>query len=207
MSTTLHYFGGYGRAEATRMILHSQGVAFTDANFDGEGFQAFLQTGKSEFGQVPCLEIDGKSLVESRAIERYLLAKAGVHTATPYEGYLNDSTLSFLDDVRGIIAKFVYVDQDMEGLMKWFASDLPYYLRLLNARVNEHHLFTGSSAQHADWAVFEFVWDGFLRAGKVAMGRPALEAHAPKLIAFAENFKNSNQNLSNYLNARPEKDM
>lgn len=206
MSITLHYFAGYGRAEVIRMLLHSQGLAFNDTLFEDAGFEAFSQTGKAEFGQVPCLEIDEKSLAESRAIERYLLAKAGVQTATPYEGYLNDSTITFLGDIITILYKFLFYEVNPEGFKTWLASELPWYLKKLNDRVNEHGFFVGNSPQHADWAVFEFIWDGFLRPGKAAEGRPLLEAHAPKLIAFAENFKNSNQRLSDYLSSRPERE-
>ena len=205
MSITLHYFPSYGRAEVTRMLLHSQGQAFTNNHIDGASLEEFFGTGKAEFGQIPCLEIDGKVLVESRAIERYLLTKAGVQTNTPYEGYLNDSTISLLEDMMSKIFTFIFVDDDLEGLKTWFDTDLPFYLRILNARVNEHGLFVGSSVQHADWAVFQFVWDGFLRPAKLETGRLILEAHAPKLVTFSENFKSSNQNLSNYLDSRPER--
>jgi glutathione S-transferase len=204
MSVTLHYFDGYGKGEVVRMLLHAQGIAFTDNRFDGAGFEEFSKTGKAEFGQVPCLEIDGKTLVESRAIERYLLAKAGVQTTTPFEGYLNDSVISFLEDIRNIIAKFVWVDEDLEAFAKWVETDFYWYLRHLNGRVNEHNFFVGSTPQHADWAIFEFLWDGFLRPEKIEKVRALFEAHAPKLLRFTEHFRNHNQNLANYLSTRPD---
>lgn len=206
MSITLHYFPNPGRGEVIRMILHSQGQQFTNDTLDSPGYESFIKSGKSEFDQVPCLEIDGKSLVESRAIERYLLCKAGIQTSTPYEGYLNDSTISFIDDIRNIIVRFMFIENNSEGLANWSINDLPFYLKCLNNRVNEHNLFVGNSPQHADWAVFQFIWDGFLRSGKAATRKPILELHAPKLISFAENFKNSDQNLSHYLSTRPDRD-
>ena len=204
MSVTFHYFDGYGRGETIRMILQGSGVEFTDDRLTYETFGAFAATGVAEFGNVPCLEIDGKVLVESRAIERYLLARAGTTTATPHEGYLNDSIISFLDDTKQIMAKFIYVDKDLPGLMEWMKTDLPWYLTRLNARVNEHNYFVGDRPQHADWAIFEFIYDVFLRAKYVDQNKPLLEAHAPKLLTFAENFKNSNERLNAYLATRPE---
>lgn len=206
MSITLHYFPNPGRGEVIRMILHSQGQDFINDTFDSLGFESFIKSGKSEFDQVPCLEIDDHSLVESRAIERYLLSRAGTQTSTPYEGYLNDSTISLIDDIRNTIVRFMFIDNNPEGLAKWSASDLPFYLKCLNNRVNDHNLFVGNSPQHADWAVFQFIWDGFLRSGKAATRKPILEAHGPKLIQFAESFKNSDENLNNYLRTRPERD-
>ena len=99
MSTTFHYFDCYGRGETIRMILNGLGVEFTDDRLTEESFEVFSATGLAEFGNVPCLEIDGKSLVESRAIERYLLVRAGISFSTPYEGYLNDSIIGFLEDL------------------------------------------------------------------------------------------------------------
>lgn len=204
MSVTLHYFDGYGRAEGIRMILHGFGIEFTDNRYNQETFAAFAATGVSETSQVPCLEIDGKSLVESRSIERYLLVRGGVTTSGHYEGYVNDSTISFLDDVRLTMAKFIYVDNNLPGLIEWMKNDLPWYLTKLSARLNEHNLFVNDRPQHADWAMFEFIYDVFLREKVAEKSKPLLEAHAPKLITFAENFKNSNAGLASYLATRPE---
>jgi glutathione S-transferase len=203
MSFTLHYFDSYGRAEASRMILHSQGIDFNDNRLDDAGFEEFSKT-RAEFGQVPCLEIDGKILVESRAIERYLLVRAGVKTSTIVEGYLDDSTISFLEDIRNIMSRFVWVEHNMEALFKWIETDLPWYLKHLNCRVNEHNLFVSCTPQHADWAVFEFIWDEFLRPERIEKSRAMFEAVAPKLIQFAESFRCHNQNLINYLATRPD---
>ena len=204
MSVTLHYFEGYGRGEVIRMILHNFGIEFTDNRYTGETFGAFAATGTAEFANVPCLEIDGKALVESRAIERYLLVKNGVNTTTAIDGYTNDSTISFLDDIRNIIAKFIYVDKNIEGLVEWIKDEFPWYLRLLNARVNEHHHFVGDAPQHADWAVFEFLEDGFLREKHAEKRRPLIEAHAPKLVEFVEHFKETYPRVVEYLATRPD---
>ena len=205
MSVTLHYFDGYGKGEVVRMLLHAQGVAFNDDRFEDEGFNEFAKTGVAEFGQVPCLEIDGKSLVESRAIERYLLVRAGVHTATAHEGYLNDSLISLLDDVRNILARFIWVEENLEAMFKWIETDFPWYLNHFNKRVNEHNFLVGSTPQHADWALFEFLWDAFLRPEKIEKSRALFEAAAPKLLQFTEHFRTHNENLANYLATRPDK--
>lgn len=206
MSITLHYFDAYGRGETIRLILNGHGIEFTDDRLSGAAAGAFLTSGVSETAKVPALEIDGKVLVESRAIERYLLARAGIAPATPFEGYLNDSTIGILDDIRQVIAKFIYIDKDPAGLQEWLKTKFAGVIAVLNNRVNEHHLFVSNIPQHADWAVFEFLWDGFFRAGRAAEGRPLIEATAPKLVAFVENFKSTNQKLSDYLDARPELD-
>ena len=181
-------------------------MEFTDNRYTPEEVQAFLDRKIADFGQVPCLEIDGHSLVEARAIERYLLTRNGTTTTTALDGYTNDSLISFLDDIRNIFAKFIYVEQNLEALGKWMQEDLPYYLAILNQKVKENNLFVNDQPQHADWAIFEFVYDIFLRGKNVEKTRPLVDAHAPKLVAFAEHFKSSNAALATYLASRPECD-
>ena len=204
MSITLHYFDMYGRAEVIRMILHTQGLEFTDHRFAHDQFESFSALNIAEFGSVPCLEIDGKALVESRAIERYILERSGTTTATPLEGYSNDSTISFLDDLRNIFGKLLIVDKNPEATAEWMTNELPSYLRLLDARVNDHYLFVNDKPQHADWAVFEFLEDAFLRERYAATQKPLLYASAPKLATFAEKFKENHPRLVEYLAGRPD---
>ena len=204
MSVTLHYFDNYGPGELTRMILHSQGIEFTDDRLTEETFQTFKATGLAEFGEVPCLEIDGKALVQSRAIERYLFLRSGINPSTPYEVYLNDSTINFIDDVRTLMIKALYSEKGMEGMTEFIQNEFPVYLRMLNKRVNEHHFFVNDRAQHADWVVFDTIWSCFLMPGYGEKNRALLESNAPKVLVFAENFKSRDERLSAYMAARPD---
>lgn len=114
----LHYFDGFGRAECTRIILRFTGTEFEDNRHTDDTFAEFKAQGISEFGQVPMLQIDGHNLVQSRAIEKYLLRKAGVVTNDPVTEYKSESLIGFLEDVIMAISKFVWVDKDFEGLNK-----------------------------------------------------------------------------------------
>ena len=53
----LHYFDGYGAAEAIRMMLHHAHVQFEDIRYTGEEFLIVQKTGAFEFAELPALEI------------------------------------------------------------------------------------------------------------------------------------------------------
>jgi len=88
MATTyrLHYFGGRGRAEVSRLLFAAGHVQFEDVRYanaqlklEGLDFATLKESGVLPFGQVPLLEIqhDGKTkyLAQSGAIVRYLACK------------------------------------------------------------------------------------------------------------------------------------
>ena len=81
------------------MILHSLDIEFTDNRLSLENFLRFIATGIAEFGETPFLVIYRKVFVKSRGIERYPLVRVGINPTNHYEVYLNDSTVSFIDDV------------------------------------------------------------------------------------------------------------
>nr|BAD02978.1 glutathione S-transferase [Blepharisma japonicum]BAD98163.1 glutathione S-transferase [Blepharisma japonicum] len=205
MAIRFHYFDAYGRGEVTRLILKHLGLEFEDVRHSYETWGKEKATGIAEFGQVPLLQIDGHNLVQSRAIEKYLLRRAGLLSQDVYQNYLSESLVGYLDDIGQIIAKFVYVDKDLEGLAKFNQEQLPEKLRIIERRLNESNTHAaGNSISHADFVLFQFIHDYFLRPLKAEQLRPILEASAPRLIQFADNFKNASHNISAYLATRAE---
>ena len=109
------YFDIHGRGEAIRMAFHDQGVAFEDKSFTGDewgktsptGLKAqWTKAGKLLFGQVPMLEVDGTSLVQTQSIMRFAARKYGW-----YDSY-DSKTLTLIEmaadgveDVRKQVCK------------------------------------------------------------------------------------------------------
>ena len=52
----------YGRAEPSRMLLHHAKADWENVACSPEDFAKLKEEGKSEFGQLPVLEIEGKYL-------------------------------------------------------------------------------------------------------------------------------------------------
>lgn len=84
MSYTVHYFGGYGRGEALRMILAHAGIAYEDKNYTFADMPELKTSGKLEFGQLPVLERDGKFYAQSGATTRALGIHLGYYPADAY---------------------------------------------------------------------------------------------------------------------------
>ncbi|CAG9323559.1 unnamed protein product [Blepharisma stoltei] len=201
-----HYLDLFGRGEVTRIILKYLGLEFEDIRYTREAWNETKTSGIAEFYQVPLLQIDGHNLVQSRAIEKYLLRRAGLISSDPFANYQSESLVGYIDDTIQIVVKFMWIDKDLEGLGKWIQEQLPERLKIIEKRLNESNThLAGDSISHADFVVFEFLYDGFLRPQKAATARSILEANAPRLLQFAETFK-SHPHLAAYLATREERE-
>jgi glutathione S-transferase len=195
----LHYFEEYGRAEPIRLILKQAGVEFIDHMMTQEQWVAFKQSGAAEFGHVPSLEIDGHHLVESFSIMRYLCKKYNFVGGSAHEDYLADSTCELIRD----IFQELFTTKSLEAFK---ISYLPVKLQLLQKRYNDHggQYFVGNQITMADFCVFEFVYDYFMRASKREAELPGLTAVAPRLVEYVDSFLKQSANLQAYLQSRPE---
>ena len=60
MSIKVHYFPGYGRAEAWRLLLSHAKLPYENVLYAFEVMSEAKASGNLEFGQLPVLEMDGK---------------------------------------------------------------------------------------------------------------------------------------------------
>ncbi|XP_041354738.1 glutathione S-transferase A4-like [Gigantopelta aegis] len=78
-SAKLIYFNGRGRGEIVRLTLAATGIQFTEEFLtEPEQFNKLKSDGRLLFGQVPLLEIDGRDIVQTNAIVRYLATKGNI---------------------------------------------------------------------------------------------------------------------------------
>ena len=80
----LFYFGIPGRAEGTKMLFKEAKV---DYEFVDVGPKWGDMKKEFEFGQVPAVKIDGKTLVQTKAIMTYLGVKYGFYPADAQGAY------------------------------------------------------------------------------------------------------------------------
>ncbi|KAI6222695.1 hypothetical protein M3Y95_00920900 [Aphelenchoides besseyi] len=93
----LHYFAMRFRAEPIRLAFHYKRVPFEDFRIESKDWPTLKkskQLDKNYYpnGQVPALEIDGKMLMESHSIYRYVGTKFGLFGQSESERASLDST-------------------------------------------------------------------------------------------------------------------
>merc|ERR1711860_489690 len=97
----LTYFDGKGRGEVARLLFAAGGAKFEDKRIKFEDWPALKP--KTPLGTLPILEVDGKSLSQSYAINRFLARKFGLSGKNDWdEGRVNeicDTSVDFFGEL------------------------------------------------------------------------------------------------------------
>lgn len=157
---TLTYFGLPGRAEVARLLFTIGKVEFVDnrvtfEEWRGEG----SPKPKAPFGQVPMLEVDGKALAQSPAIDRYIAHLAGLLPSDPWKVALADQAYAFMEDVMQTIYptfKIQDADEKIKARQEIVKGALADKLTLLSKHIEGRpgKYLTGDTISHGDLAVF-----------------------------------------------------
>ncbi|KIY99082.1 prostaglandin-H2 D-isomerase [Monoraphidium neglectum] len=93
----LYYFPLPGRAEVARLCGALGGLDLEDVRFKGEEWPKLKAI--APFGQAPFLEVDGKFVAQSAAIDRYLAAEAGLVPKDAFQAALADQAYALCHDI------------------------------------------------------------------------------------------------------------
>ena len=203
MSIILHYFDIYARGEVIRALLHCGELPFEDRRYIFTEWPSHQSN--FEFGELPCLEIDGLRLVQSRSIARYLCQKLGYYNSDPYLNYLSSSLVDAKEDFVQKKIQMVWFEKNHEGWLNWLRTDFSYVLKAFEKRYVENGetgYFVRDSATIGDFEIFFMLHDQFIRESVKEVMLPILTSAAPKLIDFVERFKTLNPHLVTYLEKR-----
>lgn len=116
------YFNAKALGESIRMLFHYGGVDFVDDRVEFPDWPKLkpcmysdmilaniiwridlmfdFHDSATPFGQLPVLEVDGKKVVQSSAIARYLAKKFGVAGKDDWEAMQIDATVDTIHDIR-----------------------------------------------------------------------------------------------------------
>jgi glutathione S-transferase len=208
MSIKVHYFAGYGRGEAIRMLLAFAKVDFEDVTYTFQSLPELKASGKLEFGQLPALEIDGKFYAQSIAILRYLGKKYGYYPADAYESWKVDSTIDTLGDLLNAFyrAAFAPNEETKKALFQTFyETTFPKFLDAIQKRVegntSKDHI-VGDSITIADFALASLAYSTFLNNSNPQKDQQlAIVEKYPTLLAY---FKSLGEQNKEYLEKRPQ---
>ncbi|XP_070548581.1 S-crystallin 4-like [Ptychodera flava] len=199
----LVYFNIRARAETSRMIFADAGVEYEDVRVATEQWPAEKASGKYPFGQMPCLEIDGKfTLAQSRAIGRYLANEYGFAGKDNLEKAKVDMVIDVFEDIYVGVKNIIFekdetkkVQIKAEFVVK-ADSILTALEKLLIANNGGNGFLVGDSVT---WADFEL----FVRMEYAPLYDAAILDRYPKLKALVKRVS-SIPEIAAWLTKRPK---
>lgn len=161
----LNYFNGRGMAETSRLILAAAGAEYEDFrypleiidwstyNFVRKEFDEDKASGKlwRSMGKVPFLEVDGKVISQSKAIERYLAGRFGLMGANGDQAGLVDSYCEYIRDFKTAYQRSKKSENKEEALEKWFGETLPEKLKMFNDLILKNNDFQNMMDENPDF--------------------------------------------------------
>ena len=217
----LKYFDIRGAAETCRVIFALGEESFTDvrykidpATFQSSEFNEAKENGdlKLNLNRAPVLVTpEGKTIGQSKAIERYLARRFGLMGKTPEEEGMIDCIAEHCRDVKDAarqkgFSKFTRNKSDeekAEARKEWFDNDMPAMLMKIEEAVKETSeadgYSFGASTTYGDVAIWALLRDCF--PADLEDTTKAAEK-CVMLNAIADQIQ-SNAGVSKYLAERP----
>ncbi|ESO99821.1 hypothetical protein LOTGIDRAFT_173480 [Lottia gigantea] len=182
----LHYFDTRARAEVARILFAAAGQPFEDVRYTPEQWVVFKP--KTPFGQLPCLEVDGKLYGQSNAINSYLARKFGFHGKTNIEALQIDVVIGVQNDLTSVMIKyFTETDEQKRKELKekLLKEDAPKFLGNFEKLLQDNGYYVGNSVTVAEIAVNDLIDylllenpDVLKSYTKLTQMRKNLEAHS-----------------------------
>ncbi|MEE8514252.1 MAG: glutathione S-transferase [Gammaproteobacteria bacterium] len=163
----LTYFDFHGgRGEPARLAMFMGGIEFEDRRVPLAEWPAVKA--EMPFHAVPVLEVDGKTLTQSNAINRYVGKLAGLYPSDPWQAALCDEVMDTVEDiVNEVVATFTIENEEEKRAARQALADGPlrFYLERLQTRLEQTggEYFADNRLTVADLKVF--VWIQNLRSG------------------------------------------
>jgi len=153
----LTYFDFHGgRGEPARLALAMGGIPFEDDRVTFADWPR--RKPETPFGALPLLEVDGKILAQSNAINRYVGKLANLYPTDPWQAALCDETMEAVEDIINKIAATMFLPDEQKKSERKVLADgpIPFYLTALERRLEQHggRYFAGDRLSVADLKVF-----------------------------------------------------
>tara|TARA_B110000967_G_C18843993_1_gene540933 strand:- start:267 stop:899 length:633 start_codon:yes stop_codon:yes gene_type:complete len=167
----LVYFNGRGMAETSRLILAASGSEYEDYRypleiidmktykFNRDEFDNDKKNGllNKSMGKVPFLIINGKTISQSKSIERYLANKFSMMGDNDEEKALIDSYCEYIRDFKTAYQK----SKKNNEVEKWFSETLPDKLMEFETLLNENEYNVNCNLNLAEISMYSFLVEYF----------------------------------------------
>ena len=175
----LVYFNGRGLAETSRILLNINSVKYEDFryplkiidwathNMTKKEFNEDKECGKlvGSLNKVPFLEIDGQTIIQSKAIERFIGNKYNMMGDNAIEYARIDGICECVRDFKDMYqtVRRLPENEKEEGMKKWFSETLLERLEILeNILCKEHETFSvGTRISLSDVVLYSFITQFF----------------------------------------------
>lgn len=165
----LTYFDMHGgRGETARLALSIGGIEFEDRRIPIPEWAALK--GGTPYGSIPVLEVDGRTVAQSNAINRYVGKLAGLYPTDDLQAALCDEVMDAVEDLTiPVVATFSISDPaELKARREALVDGLiTFYLECLQKRLaaggGEH--FADGRLTVADLKTF--VWIRHLQSGNL----------------------------------------
>jgi len=157
-SYKLTYFNVMARAEPIRVLFAQAGVEYEDCRIKGEEWQALKP--KVPSGGLPILEVDGKMLTQSKAIERYVAKELNLAGSNAFETAQCDAVIEAIVECQQEI-KPLFAEKDEEKKVE-LRKEVLEKMKPKLARIQDSYLapngdvFVGKTITVADIELFVF---------------------------------------------------
>jgi prostaglandin-H2 D-isomerase / glutathione transferase len=188
----LTYFDFDGsRGEAARLAMHLAGIAFEDKRIARSDWAAIRDA--TPYQSLPILEVDGKVIAQSNAINRYVGKLAGLYPKDDWQAALADELMDAIEDITYKIGNTFALEGEAKKKAReaLATGSIPRFLRQFEARLKEggSEWFVEKRLTVADLKCFLFV--RWLKSGALDhIPADIVDQHAPLLATHLERVRN-----------------
>jgi glutathione S-transferase len=180
-----------GRGEPARLALSIGGIAFEDDRVPFADWER--RKADTPFGALPVLEVDGQTVAQSNAINRYVGKLVDLYPSDPWQAAQCDEAMEAVEDITSkIVATLFLPEEEKKTQCKALVEGpIPFYLTQLQQRLEAHggRYFAADRLSVADLKVFNWIW--YLKFGGLDHVPTDLpDRIAPKLVEHYERVKN-----------------
>lgn len=156
----LSYFDFHGgRGEPARLALSMGGIPFEDDRVAFADWERRKE--KTPFGGLPVLEVDGQTVAQSNAINRYVGKLTNLYPSDPWQAALCDEAMGAVEDIVSRLVATMFLPEEEKKTQRKALVDgpIPFYLIQLQQRLETHggRYFAADCLTVADLKVFTFI--------------------------------------------------
>ena len=199
----LTYFDFDGsRGEAARLAMHIAGIAFEDKRIPRKDWPAHRD--EAPYQSLPVLEVDGKVLAQSNAINRYVGKLAGMYPQDPWQAAVVDEVMDAIEDITAKIGNTFALEGEAKKNAReaLAAGPIARFLKQFETRLEEGggEWFVGNRLTVADLKCF--LWVRWLKSGALDhIPSDIVDRQAPLLARHLERVR-SHPKIAAYYAAR-----